>query len=159
MKKLYIEFKKIYPGYKIGFSKFCELRPKWCITVNSSRTQCVCVCMYHQNAKLMCSFLPDDWYNNEDIMKLCVCTVEDRNCMFYLCTECPDKTELSSTLMTIFDSNDFDLDSTISYKQRVSTDRTTVVTLESTVNEFIIILTDKIFELCHHHLIKVQQAA
>ena len=92
-------------------------------------------------------------------MKLCVCTVEDRNCMFYLCTECPVKTELSSTLMTIFDSNDFDFDSTISYKQWVSTDRTTVVTLESTMNEFIIILTDKIFELFHHHSIKVQQAA
>ena len=50
-------------------------------------------------------------------MKLRFCVVEDRNCMFHLCTECPDKTELSSTLMTIFDSNDFSFDSTISYKQ------------------------------------------
>ena len=33
-------------------------------------------------------------------MKLRVCVVEDPNCMFHLCTECPDKTELSSTLMT-----------------------------------------------------------
>ena len=79
--------------------------------------------------------------------------------MFHLSTECPDKTELSSTLMPIFDSNDFDFDSAISYKQWVSTDRTTVVTLESTVNEFINILTNKIFELCDHHFIKVQQAA
>ena len=132
--------------YKIGFSKFCELRPKWCITVNSSWTHCVCVCTYHQ-------------INHEDLIKLCVCAVEDHNRMFHLCTECPDKTELSSTLMTIFDSNDFDFDSTISYKQWVSTDRTTLVTLESTVNEFIDILTDKIFELCHHCFIKVQQAA
>ena len=57
--------------------------------------------------------------------------------------------------MTIFDSNYFDFDCTISYKQWVSTDRPTLVTLESTVNEFIDILTDKIFELCHHHSIKV----
>ena len=76
----------------------------------------------------------------------------------------PDKTEclakqLSSTLMTILDSNDFYFDSTISYKQMVSTDRTTIATLESTVNEFIDILTDKILELCHHYFIKVQQAA
>ena len=40
-------------------------------------------------------------------MKVRVCAVENRNCMFHLCTECPDKTELSSTLMTIFDSNFF----------------------------------------------------
>ena len=43
-------------------------------------------------------------------MKLCVCAVEDHNCMFHLCTECPDKTELSSTLTTIFGSNDFGFD-------------------------------------------------
>ena len=91
-------------------------------------------------------------------MKLRVCAVEDRNCMFHLCTECPDKTELSSTLMTIFDSNDFSFDSTISYKQQVLTDRTTLVTFESTLNEFIDIFTDEIFELCDHHFMKVQQA-
>ena len=51
LKELYIEFKKTYRNYKIGFSKFCELRPKLCITVNSSGTHCVCVCTYHQNAK------------------------------------------------------------------------------------------------------------
>ena len=60
LKELYVEFKNMYPDYKIGFSKFCEFRPKWCITVNSSGTHCVCVCTYHQNAKLMCSFLPDN---------------------------------------------------------------------------------------------------
>ena len=58
----------------------------------------------------MCSFLSDNQYNYEDLMKLCVCTVEDHNCMFHLCKECPNKTELSSTLMTIFDKYDFDFD-------------------------------------------------
>ena len=75
--------------------------------------------------------------------------------MFYLSAKCPGKIELSSTPMTIFGSHDFDFHSTISYKQWISTDRTI---LESTVNEFSDILTNKIFELCHHHFIKVQQA-
>ena len=158
LKELYIQFKKMHPNHKIGFSKFCELRSKWYITVNSSGVHCICVCIYHQNAKLMRSFLPENQYN-KDLMKLCVCAVEDRNCMFHLCKGCLDKTELLSSLITIFDSNDFDFDSTIYYKQQVSNNRTTLVTLESAVNEFIDILTDKIFELCHHHFIKVQQAA
>ena len=34
-------------------------------------------------------------------MKLRVCAVEDHNCMFHLCTECPDKTELSSTQLSL----------------------------------------------------------
>ena len=41
MKELYLELKKLNPECKIGFSKFCELRPKWCITVNSSGTHSV----------------------------------------------------------------------------------------------------------------------
>ena len=57
--------------------------------------------------------------------------------------------------MAVFDSNDFDFDSTISYKQQVSTDRTPLFTSESTVNEFSDILTYKIFELRYHHFIKV----
>ena len=52
LKELYIKFKKMYPDYKIGFSKFCELRPKWCVTVNSSGTHCVCVCTCHQMLNL-----------------------------------------------------------------------------------------------------------
>ena len=28
IKELFLEFKKEYPTVKIGFSKFCELRPK-----------------------------------------------------------------------------------------------------------------------------------
>ena len=79
--------------------------------------------------------------------------------MLPLYTECPDRTELSATLKTIFESNDFDFDSTISYKQWVSTYMTTLVTFESTVNEFSDIFTDKMFELFHHHFMKVQQAA
>ena len=71
----------MYPDYKIGFSKFGKLRPKWSITVNSSRTHCVYVCTYHQNAELICLFLSDNQYNYGDQLKLCVCAVEDCNCL------------------------------------------------------------------------------
>ena len=37
----------------IGLSKFCELRPKWCVTVLSSGTHSVCVCNQYQNTKLL----------------------------------------------------------------------------------------------------------
>ena len=36
IKELFLKFKKEYPTFKIGFSKFCELRPKWVKTVNHS---------------------------------------------------------------------------------------------------------------------------
>ena len=52
LNKLYLEFKKQWPNDKMGFSKFCELRLKWCITVNSFVMHSVCVCQMHQNIKL-----------------------------------------------------------------------------------------------------------
>ena len=58
--------------------------------------------------------------------------------------------------MTIFDSNDFNFDSMISYKQWVSTHPNTP---ESTGKWFTDNLTDKIYELCHYHFITVQQVA
>ena len=75
--------------------------------------------------------------------------------MFHFCTECPGRTELCSTLKTIFDSNDFYFYITITCKQWVSSDRSAHVTLENTVNEFIDIFAEKQFELCHHNFIKV----
>ena len=44
IKQLFLEFKKEYPTVKIGFSKFCELRPKWVKTVNHSGMHSVFVC-------------------------------------------------------------------------------------------------------------------
>ena len=41
----------------IGFSTFAELRPKNCILAGASGTHSVCVCIYHQNAKLQFSAL------------------------------------------------------------------------------------------------------
>ena len=51
--ELYVLFKEQNPVLKIGFSKFCSLRPKWCVTVDSTDTPSVCVCTIHQNAKVL----------------------------------------------------------------------------------------------------------
>ena len=92
-------------------------------------------------------------------MKLGVCSLENRNSMFHLCPGCPDRTELSEILMNIFENNDFEIDDMVSYKQWVSTDRTSLITVQCTVNDFIETLTEKIFGLCHHHYIKIQQSS
>ena len=155
-----VQLKELYLEYKIGFSKFCELRPKWCITVNSSGTHSVCVCSYHQNTKLMCAALPNGHsVSYKNLMEVCVCDTKSRNCMFHLCSHCPSKSNLSEHLKTLFEKNDFDLDDKITYKQWVSTDRTTLITFQSDVSEFIEALTEKLYELCHHHFIKEAQSS
>ncbi|KAJ4440816.1 hypothetical protein ANN_10662 [Periplaneta americana] len=53
LKETYQCFKEQYPDIKIGFSKFCELRPKECVLPGTSGTHSVCVCAHHENFKLM----------------------------------------------------------------------------------------------------------
>jgi hypothetical protein len=53
LKELYAAFKQKYPDLKVGFSKFCSLKPKWCVLVGCSGIHSVCVCTIHQNVVLM----------------------------------------------------------------------------------------------------------
>ena len=56
--KLLINIKnlKIDDYLKLGFSKFCELRPKWPIPVDGvSVLHAVCVCKYHQKCNAQVS--------------------------------------------------------------------------------------------------------
>lgn len=39
--------------YKISFSAFAKLKPKNCILAGAAGTHSVCVCVIHQNVKLM----------------------------------------------------------------------------------------------------------
>jgi len=56
--ELYAIFKEQNPNITVGKSKFFELRPRWCITADARGMHNVCVCMIHQNVKLMLSAIP-----------------------------------------------------------------------------------------------------
>ena len=45
LQELYTAFKEKHPNVNIGFSKFCALRPKWCVLADSSGA--------HQNVVLL----------------------------------------------------------------------------------------------------------
>ena len=49
----YRSFKEKFPNMKVSFSKFAELKPKYCILAGQNGTHTVCVCTTHQNIKLM----------------------------------------------------------------------------------------------------------
>ena len=53
LREAYHQLKILHPDVKIGFSTFAQLRPKECVLAGSSGTHSVCVCVVHQNAKLM----------------------------------------------------------------------------------------------------------
>jgi hypothetical protein len=46
LKEIFVAYRN-RNGPEIGFLKFCELRPKWCVTVGSAGAHSVCVCTIH----------------------------------------------------------------------------------------------------------------
>lgn len=53
LRELYRLFKSEFPKHKTSFSKFAEYRPQECVLAGASGTHTVCVCIIHQNVKLM----------------------------------------------------------------------------------------------------------
>ena len=46
-------FKEKHPNVNTGFSKLCNLRPKWCVLAGLKMIRSVCVCTDHQNVLLL----------------------------------------------------------------------------------------------------------
>ena len=86
--ELYSFFKEKHPECKVSRSKFCELRPKECITVGSSGSHSVCVCTYHQNPKMMLAALNIS-ETIHDLTDWIVCDRENKDCMLHRCENCP----------------------------------------------------------------------
>lgn len=154
MKEMYIAYRE-RNGPEIGFSKFCELRPKWCIMVGSAGTHSVCVCTVHQNVKLMLAATPikDDY---KVLISKTVCGIESKNCMLGRCEECPGIEGLKEFLINSF--ADYDPDDIIEFKQWIHTDRDTLDTKQLPMEDFIEELASKISNLSSHHYIAKHQS-
>ena len=150
--ELYIHFKNTQPEHKIGFSKFCALRPKWCIIAGASGTHTVCVCSYHQNVKLMVegATLNSDY---KDLLRVMVCDIESYKCMSNECADCPGEEILTELLSAESES----MPDQIVYKQWVNTDRANMISVMQTYSEFCESLIEKLTELKkHHYVAKIQ---
>ena len=104
---------------QIGFSKFCDLRPKWCVTVNSKGINFVCVYEQHQNAKLLVAALPES-FNYKDLLAEMVCDSMNKKCMLQFCSNCPGRQQLQNLLQKLFDDNVIEPEDQIEYKQWIN---------------------------------------
>ena len=80
--------KEYYPENTIGFSKFCSLRPKWCVSAGKAGTHSVCVCTIHQNVILLLLAAQIE-ESNKDLLKMAVCDDHNKDCMLQRCSLCP----------------------------------------------------------------------
>jgi hypothetical protein len=143
----FMEENKDSPSAKIGRSKFAELRPPWCVSPGSWGTHNVCICIHHQNPKLMVIAMNLE----EDITSLMarlVCSLDNEQCMLQKCQSRPSTDKLLNHLQSCLDSADW-----ITYKQWMHTDRTNLVEISEPVSEFIDKLVKKLKDLLVHSFI------
>lgn len=154
LKELFIVYRS-HNGTEIGFSKFCELRPKWCVTVGASGTHSVCVCTLHQNLKLMLlsSPIPLDY---KVLMGTTVCELESKECMLHRCDKCPGKEGVTAYMANAFSK--LDPEQQIEFKQWIFTDRATIEARQLPLEEFSLELCEKVTSLTSHHFIAKHQS-
>ena len=155
----FLQFKEDNPDTKIGFSKFAEARPKHVVLPGATGTHNVCVCVHHQNPKLMIDHSQiknksefkelvgegeDNSYTGEvkyqHLLSKLMCNPPHISCWLGECSECEDTSTFERSLEDKFYELDIEQ---ITYKQWESVDRTELVTHTDSVNEFVIKLTEK----------------
>ncbi|XP_047129865.1 uncharacterized protein LOC124809907 [Hydra vulgaris] len=166
LKELYAAYKIKYPEHKIGFSKFCSLRHKWCILAGPKGTHSVCVCTIHQNVKLMLSAVGLEMSYHE-IIEMIVCSRKSKVCMIHRCNSCPGIQAAQNFLQQYLTQNDdpeeqYDSDEneqSVDFKQWATTDRTELLTINLPLNEFIDLLCEKLDKItCHSFIAKSQSS-
>lgn len=166
--ELYAEFKKQHPDIakNIGKSVFISLRPKWCVLAGSSGTHNVCVCVTHQNAKLILRALKLD-PSLKEIIPIAVCDIKRRECMMGICDKCPSNDVITEKIIALLRDTRSDetveefssfLEKTIEYKQWTSTDRDILSSKTGTVAEVIDLFVSNFKFVIKHDFIAKQQS-
>jgi len=151
LKELFARFQEEHPSVKIGFSKFCELRPRWCVTAQAPGTLNVCVCIKHQNPKLQFAALnPSLKYR--DMLAMLVCSIDDEECMNNRCENCPDPSVLTEHLRSNIQSDEI-----IYSIWKVKEGQTVMEKDVKDADEFIEGLSQSLQELCRHHFVCEKQ--
>ena len=118
---------------KVGFSKFCTLRLKWCVIVDSSGTNSVCVFTTHQNIILLVDAL--NWeVTYKDLVNKVVRDPSNREFMMHCCTSCPGINALCKFLEE--ELSEIDPDFQFHYSQWQTKDRACLVPVTSTCEEY-----------------------
>ena len=147
--------KKETQDVKIGFSKFCSLRTKWCVIAGSSETHSVCVCITHQNTILLVDALKWE-VTCKNLVNKVVCDPSNCECMMHCCTNCPGTNTLHKFLEE--ELSDIDPDFQFHYSQWQTTGRASLITATSTFEKYKDTLISAINAITKHLVLAKRQA-
>lgn len=105
LKDLYGKWKQETAQNKIRcLAFFVSLKPKQCFYAGDPGPHNICVCAIHQNFKLKLSAVRPDILCKE-FLASGVCSMDNKQCMFNKCSECPGKEGMKIFLLAGLDVN------------------------------------------------------
>lgn len=164
LKGLFRLYKETHKSFPVSFSKFALLRPKECILAGGSGTHSVCVCVIHQNCKLLLDAINIEKLtehsespigNYKNCLKQITCQNPNENCFLGMCTECPSITDFSQSLQRLLDEKNIHQ---VQFSMWTGTDRSTLQTQIVPTVEFIEELSSKLLLLKPHSFLAKQQS-
>lgn len=155
--EIFEEFKKENPTVSISLSKFFQLRPAECVSPNSSGVHNVCVCVYHQNIKLMSLVFDQREANHiwKTHLKDSMCEEPTVDCYFNRCPSCPDIDELTEKYKSLLPS--LTDDEYVSYQAWTNTDRATIEKIDQMIPDFVQKYATNMLSLKTHDFITKSQ--
>lgn len=149
-------FKKEHPNKEIGLSKFSELRPKH-ICLRSETPGNLCLCIYHENIRLLLLAAKDLPKRTSDFIIKIVCSSEKKDCMLSKCENCRRNIEL------ILDENAEQEeigDDEVQYQQWLKDEQGKITRqkLSGTMSEIFNKLKEKVPQFLQHEYIRKSQA-
>jgi len=142
-------FKLKHPEIKLGFSKFCSLRPKWCILAGAAGTPSVFVCVIY----LLLVPVRLDY----DLIQYLVCGTENQNCMIRRCKDW--RNNFVGLQGVVKESlQDCDEGRNIQFSQLKTTDHSTMVIQQESVEDYIDLIVRNLEKLITHSYIAKAQA-
>ena len=91
------------------------------------------------------------------MMKLLVCSTDNRNCMIHRCSDCLSSDILSNHQLNII--GEYDDKTEVTYKQWVTTDRSTLSQITTPVQEFVSVVINSPKKLTMHSYIVKSQSS
>lgn len=164
IKILFRNFKEENKETQISFTKFAELRPKWCVVAGARGTHSVCVCTIHQNFKAMFDAsnlveltkeLSHQLHEFRDCIKYCLCRNPKPECYLRTCEKCPKLLDFEEYVTSVLLNNDVE---NIIYSIWVATDKCTLKKECHDVYEFVPALSDSLQSLIPHHFLSKKQS-
>lgn len=156
---IYDMFVKENSVHKIGFASFTTLRPEECIFAGKQGTHNVCVCMTHENARLMCKAISKltEITNEKELIKQITCPINSLNCALNKCDGCLNLlVALKYHIHQIVEDAPLDH---ISFDQWCMQDRYSLIKISKQPTEFV----NDLFNFCTdklkiHNYVAIQQA-